>query len=323
MNSLDKLKKWLKIKDGLKLFNRNQRGVYTTENIEKNKIIIRIKSKYLIEYQDIYLRYPIDNITEANSLVAFYLTKLHYEQDNFWKNYLDTMPMDLSEFPYFWPHTKLNHLKQTSFYSNKEINYQSHLDTINQDFEIIEQFNQDNDIILNVSYDELYDTYLRFRILVGSRIFGYLKKGNETSGMVPYIDLLNHSEIPNTLWYFDDDLDSFVLISTRNINKGEELTDNYGNKNNIELLLYYGFTLDSNPLSILSTQIDNIHYSFTNDFNVIEISNYDVKTKKKLKDKLEKIYINHKKKIQLCINADITNILSGEIKIIKLLLDNL
>lgn len=323
MNSLDKLKKWLKIKDGLKLFNRNQRGVYTTENIEKNKIIIRIKSKYLIEYQDIYSRYPIDNIAEANSLVAFYLTKLHYEQDNFWKNYLDTMPMDLSEFPYFWPHTKLNHLKQTSFYSNEEINYQSHLDTINQDFEIIEQFNQDNDIISNVSYDELYNTYLRFRILVGSRIFGYLKKGNETSGMVPYIDLLNHSEIPNTQWYFDDDLDSFVLISTRNINKGEELTDNYGNKNNIELLLYYGFTLDSNPLSILSTQIDNIHYSFTNDFNVIEISNYDVKIKKKLKDKLEKIYINHKKKIQLCIDTDITNILSGEIKIIKLLLDNL
>lgn len=323
MYSLDKLKKWLKIKDGLKLFNRNQRGVYTTENIEKNKIIIRIKSKYLIEYQDIYSRYPIDNIAEANSLVAFYLTKLHYEQDNFWKNYLDTMPMDLSEFPYFWPHTKLNHLKQTSFYSNEEINYQSHLDTINQDFEIIEQFNQDNDIISNVSYDELYNTYLRFRILVGSRIFGYLKKGNETSGMVPYIDLLNHSEIPNTQWYFDDDLDSFVLISTRNINKGEELTDNYGNKNNIELLLYYGFTLDSNPLSILSTQIDNIHYSFTNDFNVIEISNYDVKIKKKLKDKLEKIYINHKKKIQLCIDTDITNILSGEIKIIKLLLDNL
>jgi hypothetical protein len=323
MNSLDKLKKWLKIKDGLKLFNRNQRGVYTTENIEKNKIIIKIKSKYLIEYQDIYSRYPIDNIAEANSLVAFYLTKLHYEQDNFWKNYLDTMPTDLSEFPYFWPRAKLNHLKQTSFYSNEEINYQTHLDAINQDFEIIEQFNQDNDIISNISYDELYDTYLRFRILVGSRIFGYLKKGNETSGMVPYIDLLNHSEIPNTLWYFDDDLDSFVLISTRNINKGEELTDNYGNKNNIELLLYYGFTLDSNPLSILSTQIDNIHYSFTNDFNVIEISNYDVKIKKKLKDKLEKIHINHKKKIQLCIDTDITNILSGEIKIIKLLLDNL
>lgn len=323
MNSLDKLKKWLKIKDGLKLFNREQRGIYTTENIEKNKIIIRIKSKYLIEYQEIYSKYPIDNIVEVNSLVAFYLTKLYYEQDDFWKNYIDTMPTDLSEFPYFWSQTKLNHLKQTSFYSNEEINYQTHLDTINHDFEIIEQFNRENDIIPNIDYNKFYNIYLRFRILVGSRIFGYLKKGIGTSGMVPYIDLINHSEIANTIWYFDDDLDSFVLISTRNISKGEELTDNYGNKNNIELLLYYGFTLNTNPLSILSTQIDNKIYSFTNEYNMIELNNYDIQIKKKLKDKLEKIYSNHEKKIQMYIDTNITNILNDEVKIIKLLLKNL
>jgi hypothetical protein len=159
--------------------------------------------------------------------------------------------------------------------------------------------------------------------LVGSRIFGYIKFGIETSGMVPYIDLINHSEIPNTIWYFDDTLDSFILMSTKYIPKGEEICDNYGIKNNIELLLYYGFTLESISNPILSFDIDKINYFFNLNIDINKLNELDSDEKNKIKIKLINIYQHHTKKIVLCKNINIINIFCDEIKIIKLLLVNL
>lgn len=325
MNTLDKLKKWLGIKDYLKMYDREKRGIYTTSFIPKNKIIIRIKSKYLLEFQQIYLKYPIDDIEEANSLLAFYLTKLYFDNDEFWSNYINTLPTNLSSFPYFWLNNELNLLKSSSIYSNSntEFNFQSHLDKIHQDWEFIYEYNQHNEIIKNITYDNFYNNYFKFRILVGSRVFGYEKYGIRTSGMVPYIDLLNHSEEPNTSWYFDNDLDSFVLVSIMDIPKGTELTDNYGNKTNGEFLLYYGFTIESNPTNILYLSIQNKNYSFDLNYDLSLLSYFDIEIKTKLKNKLKKIYLSHTKNINLTTNYNIKNILNDEIKIIKLLIENL
>lgn len=323
MNSFDRLKKWLGINDTLKLFEREQRGIYSTTPIEKNKIIIRIKSKYLLEYQYIYNIYPIEDIEEANTLVAFYLTKLFYDKDEYWLEYIKSMPTDLTEFPIFWSETNLNYLKQTSFYNWKDANYSTHLEKIQYDFDVINNYNQINQIIQNVDDDDFYNIWLRFRILVGSRIFGYVKFGNETSGMVPYIDMINHSLIPNTTWYFDDSLDSFVLISTKYINKGEEICDNYGVKNNIELLLYYGFTLNFNPNPVLSFDIGETNYIFSLDYPIHNLCELCSVNKNLIKKKLENIYSHHKNKISFITNQNIINIFNDEIKIIKFLLANL
>lgn len=323
LNSLNRLKKWLGIKDTLKMFEREERGIYTTEPIKEKSIIIKIKSKYLLEYQQIYPIYPIDEIEEANSLVAFYLTKLYLDKDEFWSPYINTLPENLEEFPYYWNEQELNYLKSTSFYSSVETNYPMHLETIQTDFDIIHQYNVENSIIQNENKEEIWNTYIRFRILVGSRIFGYLKYGNETSGMVPYIDLLNHSGDPNTVWYWDDTLDAFVLIAIKNINKGEELTDNYGVKTNIELLMYYGFTIGSNPTSILSFNLSDTDYTFSLQYDLMKLGQLETKYKCELKKKLEKIYSHHKYKIFDIKNTNIQNIYRDEINVIKLLLVNL
>lgn len=72
------------------------------------------------------------------------------------------------------------------------------------------------------------------------------------------------------IWYWDDKFDAFVLVATININKGEELTDNYGVKTNI-VLLYYGFTIDSNPTSILSFNLNGIYYLFSLQYNLMKL----------------------------------------------------
>lgn len=323
MNSLNRLKKWLGIKDTLKMFERVERGIYTTQPIKEGNIVIKIKSKYLLEYQQIYTIYPIDEIEEANSLVAFYLTKLYLDKDEFWSTYINTLPDDLNEFPYYWNERELNYLRGTSFYSSVETNYPTHLESIQADFDIIHQYNTENSIIQNVSMEELWNIYIRFRILVGSRIFGYLKYGNETSGMVPYIDLLNHSGDPNTIWYWDDLMDAFVLVATRNINKGEELTDNYGVKTNIDLLMYYGFTIGSNHASILSFNLNGINYLFSLQYDLMKLEQLETKCKNELKKKLEKIYFHHKDKILDVKNTNTQNIYKDELNIVKLLLKNL
>jgi len=323
MGTLNRLKKWLGIKDTLKMFERDERGIYTTEPIKEGNIVIKIKSKYLLEYQQIYQIYTIDDIEEANSLVAFYLTKLYLDKDEFWSPYINTLPENLKEFPYYWNVQELNYLKSTSFYSGVEINYPAHLETIQTDFDIIYQYNTVNSIIENCSKDELWNIYIRFRILVGSRIFGYLKYGIETSGMVPYIDLLNHSGDQNTIWYWDDKLDAFILMATRNINKGEEITDNYGLKTNIELLLYYGFTINPNSSSTLSFNLNDINYTFSLQYDLMKLEQLETKYKCELKKKLEKIYSNHKNKISNIKNTNIQNIYKDEMNIIKLLLVNL
>lgn len=152
--------------------------------------------------------------------------------------------------------------------------------------------------------------------MTGSRIFDYLKYGNETSGMIPYIDLLNHSGDQNTIWYWDDSLDAFVLVATRNINKGEELTDNYGVKTNIDLLLYYEFTIGSNPISILSFNLNGVDYLFNLYYDLIKLK--ELENKKELKEKLEKIYSHHKNKL-----SNIKNIYKDVMNISKFLLENL
>jgi hypothetical protein len=113
------------------------------------------------------------------------------------------------------------------------------------------------------------------------------------------------------------------LISTKYIPKGEEICDNYGIKNNIELLLYYGFTLESNPNPVLSFDIGETNYFFNLNFDMDKLNELSQDEKIKLKMRLENIYRHHLHKIVQSKNPNITNIFRDEIKITKLLLVNL
>jgi hypothetical protein len=319
MDSFIKLKKWLCIKDSIKLYNRNERGIYSTENIPKGKIIIKIKSKFLIEYQEIYKLYQIDDIEQINSLVAFYLVKLHVENNNFYSPYLDTFPTDLTEHLYYWPEEHINYLHKTSLFAEGFANISSHFESYKNDFDIINEYNKINNII-EINDEYFYTLFIRFRILVGSRIFGYLKNNEERSGMVPYIDLINHSFQSNTIWYFCDYSNSFILESTCDIPKGKEILDNYGTKTNIEFLIYYGFTLNQNYNPILRININNLPLEFSLSSNL----DYDNELIQKIKKKIKILQNNHKnilKKINN--NYNLINIINDELVVINYLIKNI
>jgi hypothetical protein len=106
-------------------------------------------------------------------------------------------------------------------------------------------------------------------MLISSRIFGIEVENKNTDAMIPFGDLFNHSSERNTQWYFDDNLNCFVVEAIKNIEKNEEIFDSYGNKSNSRFLLNYGFLLENNEkFNELKLEID---------FDKNIISNYDDK----------------------------------------------
>ena len=67
--------------------------------------------------------------------------------------------------------------------------------------------------------------------------------------MVPFADLLNHSVPPSVRWKWtkSDNRKGFIFTATKDIAKGEEMFNSYGDTlANYELLVNYGFVLSDN-----------------------------------------------------------------------------
>ena len=79
------------------------------------------------------------------------------------------------------------------------------------------------------------DNYLYLRSLVASRCFA----DGDTEYLVPFADMLNHSNDPNVEWEFRKD--HFIMRTNCPVKATEELFDHYGPKSNYEAFLHYGF----------------------------------------------------------------------------------
>lgn len=79
------------------------------------------------------------------------------------------------------------------------------------------------------------DNYLYLRSLVASRCFA----DGDTEYMVPFADMLNHSNDPNVEWEFKED--HFIMRTICPVKATDELFDFYGPKSNYEAFLHYGF----------------------------------------------------------------------------------
>ena len=64
--------------------------------------------------------------------------------------------------------------------------------------------------------------------------------------MVPFLDLINHSDNNNTYWYYEDLNMGYTLIAGRDIEQNEEIVDLYGKYHNSYLYITYGFVIPGN-----------------------------------------------------------------------------
>jgi hypothetical protein len=204
-------------------------------------------------------------------------------------------------------------------------NFDTHMKNKKKDYKILEEnykSNHENHVVNEIDFQD----FLKFRIYVCSRIFSYTKNYKEENGMVPYADLLNHSQNPNTTWYYDDVKNVFVVEATKNIKKNSEIYDSYGMKTNVQLIMYYGFSIKNNKFSVLDISHNHRHYQFDHndkidDYNIFDEDMND-SSKESLKKKLKSILEKHIRKIKNneITDTNILNIYLDEIRIIKGLL---
>lgn len=315
MDNFNKLKKWLKLEnDNLRMNEDGFRGIYSIKDINKGDIIMKISDKYLIEHSNINKNHLSNKLYNSNSLIATYMLLQSLKKESHWKIYLDSLPKTLDEYIYYYDKDKLNTLKNTSMMCKGVYNFNKHIKNIIGDSKIIYKYllkkNKLTDEIKE--YNDFYKLFLKFRILVCSRIFGYTKNSKHETGMIPYADLLNHSQNPNTTWMYDDKMKAFIVIAIKNISKQTEIYDSYGSKTNIQLMMYYGFSIKDNIYSNLN---------FMHNGNMIELDNNSIKQSlsNDIIQKLHKIlkYHEHVIKSESITDNNILNIYNDEIRIIK------
>ena len=254
-------------------YTDNYRGVLAKSNILKNEIIMTIPKNCLITLENaINTEYgkKISEFmyTELNSPKHCLLSSfLLYEEDNpKYKYYFDLFPKDFSNFPVFYKKEELEYLKGSPFLS--------------QILEKKKDMKNDYNKLCNYLSDYNQFKYKKFkeaRVLISSRIFGITKKKKKTDVLAPFADLLNHKRPRQTQWYFDDNLDSFVIQAIENIKQGDEIFDSYGKKTNARFLLNYGFCLEDN---------DTSEYLLTVEFND-KYPLYEIKKKLFFQNELE------------------------------------
>ena len=226
-------------------YSDDYRGVLAKSNILKDEIIMTIPKDCLISLETAFETNYGKKIgefmyNELNSPKHCLLTSfLLYEEKNpKYKYYFDLLPHDYSNFPIFYTNKELDYLKGSPFLS--------------QILEKKEDMKADYNKLCEYLPDYKQFSYLKFceaRVLISSRIFGIAINDNKTDVLAPFADLLNHKRPRQTQWYYDDNLESFVIQATENIKEGSEIFDSYGKKTNARFLLNYGFCLDDNDTS--------------------------------------------------------------------------
>ena len=241
-------------------YTDDYRGVLAKSNIVKDEIIMTIPKDCLISLEDALETNYGKKIgefmyNELNSpkhcLLSSFL--LYEEKNPKYKYYFDLLPKDYSNFPIFYTNKELDYLKGSPFLS--------------QILEKKEDMKNDYNKLCEYLPDYKQFSYLKFieaRVLISSRIFGIAINDNKTDVLAPFADLLNHKRPRQTQWYYDDNLESFVIQATENIKEGSEIFDSYGKKTNARFLLNYGFCLDDNDTSeyLLTVELNNSYPLF-------------------------------------------------------------
>ena len=299
------------------MLEKGSRGIISTKDIKKGDVIMRIPNKYIIDLTICRKLVPY-NFDNSNSNIATYILSESLNKRNKLTPYLDTLPKDVSEYVHYYDKKKLALLKGTSMMCNNF--YNNIINNIKNDAHIAYLLLEIDDD--QISLKDFIKLFIKFRIYADSRIFSYTKNNDQEEGLVPYADLLNHSNNPNTTWYFNDSTNEFIVEATKNIKKNHEIYDSYGDKSNTRLVIYYGFSIPNNPHSELSFSYKNKPITLTRYSNLDQelennkLTKYKEDIIKHLKDKLS----SHYDKERMTDDANIKNILNDEIIIIKKIL---
>ena len=231
------------------------REVYINDKVSANNLIIEIPIEMILtningENAPIW-RKRSDEMNNNLVGILYYMDKINPNTNPFIRSYLNILPKSIEGIPCFWDKKYYQYLKNTSLYKN----------ILDRNIRLDKSFQDMNQSLLP-KYKLSYQDYLLYKSLVASRNFSFIKGNKRIRGLVPFGDMLNHDINPNTRWGFDNNTNKFFFRTTRDILKGDILTDTYGSKPSYQYLLHYGFFLPEKHQVLINgvniSQTDNM-----------------------------------------------------------------
>ena len=228
--------------------SKSNRFIIAKELIKKNEKILFIPDKVLISriHKSVFKHcrdaYGIEDGYEYDCIVYF-MTIDNYNSSSFFKPYYDYLPtFNKSDFIFDFSEKEIKMFEGTGITEgirNYKHFYKRALEPVK---EKLKKFAEEK----NIKYEDILEKFKYNFDLVATRNFGRPDSYCDLNTMVPYMDLINHSDKNNTYWYYEDLDEGYTLISVRDIQKNEEITDSYGKYHNSMLYRTYGFVIPGN-----------------------------------------------------------------------------
>ena len=229
--------------------SKYNRIIKSSEKIKKDELIAYIPEKLVISS----INYKVNPFcqkayglhhTQDLDCIALFLTLDTNNQSSFFKPYYDYFPeFDIKIFPSEFPK------EEQKLY--EEIDLHFHISV--HDYKLQQAYNEYvEEILLKYKIENSYEKYKYYFYLSQTRNFARpnSKFFSDINSMVPFMDLFNHNINFNLDWEYDDDKKGFLIKAVKDIESNKELTTTYGNEDNINLFVVYGFTLKNNKYKV-------------------------------------------------------------------------
>ena len=311
--------------------SKTNRFIMTSQKIFKNEKILYIPDKSSISqihklvFKKCLEAYDLEEGNDFNCLVYF-MTIDKYNSSSFFKPYYDYLPLiNKSDFIFDFTQKEIDLYRDmgiTKGINNYNKYYSQALEPVKEKLKLFSKKK-------GIKYEIILNNFKYNFDLVATRNFGRPGSYYDHSTMVPFLDLINHSDKNNTYWFYEDLDAGYTLIAGKDIDLNEEITDSYGQYHNSYLYTKYGFVIPGNIYheyidvkilgedytlheEYLNSTIDNIFYKFNKkeELGIEEIKHYVVND---LNKKLE-YYLDIKNK---CERYNLKVIIDEHIDIIK------
>ena len=228
--------------------SKTNRFIVAKEKIKKEEKILFIPEKVTISriHKNVFFEcrqgYGIEDGFDYDCIVYF-MTIDKYNPSSLFKPYYDYLPtFNKSDFIFDFSEEEIEMFKGTGITEGLDSYERFYKRAFEPVKEKLKKFAEEN----NIKYEDILKEFKYNFDLVGTRNFGRPGSYCDLNTMVPFLDLLNHSDKNNTYWYYSDIDEGYTLIASRDIEKKEEITDSYGKYHNSLLYRTYGFVIPGN-----------------------------------------------------------------------------
>ena len=248
------------------------RYIISKEKIYKNEILLFIPNKISLSKLNVLINskcvevYGFDEELDYACLVYF-MTIDKYNLSSIFKPYYNYLPkIDKSDFITNFTKDEIEMFKNISI--TKGIKYYHYF--YDKAFLPAKEKLINFSKLKNIKYENIIEEFKYNYDMVLTRNFGRPDSFYDINSMVPYLDLINHSDKNNTYWFYEDNKEGYTLKAMRYIDKNEEITCSYGKYHNKYLYLTYGFVIPGNKYHE-KINIDLCNENF--DLNIDDIKN--------------------------------------------------